>query len=90
MSKQKQRKDIGPLVNRAGKLVTNSADKADTLNTFFDSVLTAVAGPQSTRSSSYDNSFVDLPVMEEGLVCSLLQGLNPHKSMGLLGIHPRV
>ena len=48
-SKQKHREDIGPLLNRAGKLVTNNADKAEVLNTFFASVFTGVAGPQITR-----------------------------------------
>ena len=33
---------------------------------------------------------VGSPVAGEGLVCSLWQGLNPHKSVGLEGIHPRV
>ncbi|KAK4807158.1 hypothetical protein QYF61_024278 [Mycteria americana] len=89
-SKQKHKEDIGPLLNRAKKLVTNNADKAEVLSTFFASVFTGVAGPQITRSSSYDNACVNPPVVEEGLVCGLLQGLNPHKSTGLDGIHPRV
>ncbi|KAK4806136.1 hypothetical protein QYF61_001059 [Mycteria americana] len=95
-SKQKHREDIGPLLNRAGKLGSNNADKAEVLNTFFASVFTSLlAGvkprqPQITGSSSYNNTCVDPPSGEEGLVCSLLQGLNPHKSMGLDGIHPRV
>ncbi|KAK4806968.1 hypothetical protein QYF61_027335 [Mycteria americana] len=42
----------------------------------------SVAEPQTTESSSYDNACVDPPVVEEGL--------NPHKSMGQDGIHPRV
>ena len=33
---------------------------------------------------------VGSPVAGEGLVCSLWPGLNPHKSVGLEGIHPRV
>ena len=82
-SKQKHREDIGPLLNRAGKLVTNNADKAEVLNSFFASAFTSIAGPQVTRSGSYNNACVDPPVVEEGLVCSLLQGLNPHKAIGL-------
>ncbi|KAK4806811.1 hypothetical protein QYF61_005607 [Mycteria americana] len=89
-SKQKHREDRGPLLNRAGKLVTNNADKAEILSTFFASVFTGIAGPQITGSSSYDSTCVDPPVAEEGLVCGLLQGLDPHKSTGLDGIHPGV
>lgn len=88
-SKQKHREDIGPLLNRAGKLVPNDADKAEVLNTFFASVFVGVAGPQITKSSSCYNSCVDLPVVKEGLVCSLLQGLRPHKCMDLDRIHQR-
>ncbi|KAK4806911.1 hypothetical protein QYF61_012632 [Mycteria americana] len=89
-SKQKHREDRGLLLNRAGKLVTTNADKAEILNTFFASVFIGIAGPQVTGSSSYSNACVVPPVAEEGLVCGLLQGLNPHKSMGQDGIHPRV
>jgi len=40
-------------------------------------------------SSSYDNACVDPPAVEEELVFSLSQELNPHKSMGPEEIHPR-
>ncbi|KAK4806872.1 hypothetical protein QYF61_012593 [Mycteria americana] len=89
-SKQKHREDRGLLLNRAGKLVTTNADKAEVLNTFFASVFIGIAGPQITGSSSYSNACVVPPVAEEGLVCGLLQRLDPHKSMGQDGIHPRV
>lgn len=85
-SKQKHREGTGPLLHRAGNRVTNNADKADVLKTVF----TGIAGLQITASSSYNDVCVDPPVVEGGLVCLLLQGLNPHKSMGLGRIHPRV
>ena len=78
----KPREDRGPLLNRAGKLVTTNADKAEVLSIFFASIFTDVVGPQITGSSSYDNACVNPPVVEERLVCGLLQGLNPHKSIG--------
>lgn len=44
-SKQKHRKDIDQLINKAGKLAINNADKADVLNTFLASVFPRVARP---------------------------------------------
>ena len=49
-----RREDIGPLLNRAGKLVTDNADKAEDLNTAFASVFTNIGRPQITGSSSYN------------------------------------
>ena len=46
-SKQKQRKDIGPLINSAGKLVTTNADEAEVLNDFFGSAFEAQLDPRS-------------------------------------------
>lgn len=68
-SKQNHREDIGPLLNRAGKLVSNNADNAEVLNGFFASVLTSIAGPQITGSSSY-NACVNPPVMKGWSVAS--------------------
>jgi len=90
-SKQKHREDVGPLLNKAGKPVINNADKEGrSLHTFFASVFTGIAGPQITRSRRYNNACVDPSVVEERLVCGLLQGLNPHKPTGPEGIHPTV
>lgn len=86
-SKQKHREDAEPLPNEAGKLFT--ADKAELLSMFFTSIFSSTAGLQSTGSSIYNNARVNPPVGEE-LVCSLLQGLNPQKSMGYEGNHPRI
>ncbi|XP_026705031.1 adenylosuccinate synthetase isozyme 1 [Athene cunicularia] len=36
-SKQKQKEDIGPLLNKSGELATNNAEKAKVLDTFFTS-----------------------------------------------------
>lgn len=49
-SRQKHKESSSPLLNRAGKLLTNNADKAEVLKTVFASVFTGVAGPQFTAS----------------------------------------
>ena len=73
-SKQKHREDTGPLLIRTVKLVTYNAEKAEIVNSFFASTFTDMVGPQVTGSGSYNNASVDPPIVEEGLVCSLLQG----------------
>jgi len=45
-SKKTHKEDLGPLLNRAGNLVTDNADNVEILNTCFASVFTDVAGPQ--------------------------------------------
>jgi len=78
------------LLSRAGKLATSNADKAEVPNTIFASTITGIAGPQITGSSSYDNACVNPALTVEGLICSLLQGLNTHTPMGLDRIYPKV
>lgn len=42
------------------------------------------------RIGQQQHAQVNTPVVEEGLVCGLLQKLNPHKFVSLNRIHPRV
>lgn len=81
------RENIGPLLNKAGKLVTNKADKAEIPNNFFASGFVDLAGPQITGTSSYNKTS---PIKEERQICGLLQELKPHQSMSLDRIHPMV
>ncbi|GAB0206598.1 mitochondrial enolase superfamily member 1 [Grus japonensis] len=89
-NKQKQKENIGPLLNRRDELVTNSAEKAEVLNTFFTSVFTSTVGPQALGTKIQVDANMDLPSVKEELVCELLQELDPYKSMGPDNIHPRV
>ena len=49
-SKRKARDNVGPLLNEAGVLVTEDADKAELLNAFFASVFSAKAGPPESQA----------------------------------------
>ncbi|GAB0203450.1 mitochondrial enolase superfamily member 1 [Grus japonensis] len=88
-NKQKQKENIGPLLNRRDELVTNSTEKAKVPHTFFNSVLTTV-GPQALGTKIQVDANTDPLSMKEELVCELLQELDPYKSMGPDNIHPRV
>jgi len=49
-SKRKTRDNVGPLLNEAGVLVTEDAEKAELLNAFFASFFSAKAGPQESQA----------------------------------------
>lgn len=70
----------GPLLLRAGKQFINGYE-SEVLYTLFASAFT------TTGSSSYDMCWP--PISGGRVVFSLLQGLSPHKSMGLDVIHSR-
>jgi len=50
-SKRKTRDNVGLLLNEAGVLVTEDAEKAALLNAFFASVFSAKAGPQGSQAN---------------------------------------
>ncbi|GAB0204370.1 hypothetical protein GRJ2_002902600 [Grus japonensis] len=89
-NKQKQKENIGPLLNRRGELVTNNAEKAEVLNISFTSVSTSTVGPPALGTKIQVDANTDPPSVKEELVCELLQELDPYKSMGSDNIHPRV
>ena len=88
--KEKKKENIGQLLNRKGKSITNDAEKAEVLNTFFTSVFTSTVGSQALGTKLPIEPNTDPPSVEEELVHELRQELDPHKSMGPDNIHPRV
>jgi len=92
-SKKKTRDNVGPLLNEAGALVTEDAEKAELLNAFFASVFSAKADPQESQALEVREEACrkdDLRLVEEDCVRDHLSNLDADKSMGLHGIHPRV
>ena len=90
-SKRKARDNVGPMLNEAGVLVTEDADKAQLLNAFFASVFSAKAGSQESqapeeREEAYREG--DFPLVEQDCVKDRLSDLDVHKSMGPDGMHP--
>ncbi|KAK4814746.1 hypothetical protein QYF61_026723 [Mycteria americana] len=83
-NKQKQKEDICPLLNRRGELVTNNAEKAEVLNTFFTSVFTSTVGPQALGKKIQVDANTDPPSVKEELVFNtvshslLLEKLMPY------------
>jgi len=83
----------GGLLNEAGVLLSEDAEKAERLNAFFASVFSAKAGPQESQAPEVREAAHredDFPVIEEDCVRDRLSDLNSHKSMGPDGMHPRV
>jgi len=92
-SKRKSRDNVGPLLNEAGVLVMEDAEKAELLNAFLASVFSAKTGPQESealevREEAHRED--DFPLVEEDCERDRVSDLDVHKSMSPDGIHPRV
>ncbi|KAM6381950.1 uncharacterized protein FN964_003655 [Alca torda] len=89
-SKRKTREVVGPLLNEAGVMVTEDAEKAELLNAFFTSVFSARPSPQESQAlNKVTGKEEDFPWVEEEQVRDQLDHLDIHKSMGPDGMHPR-
>ena len=86
----RKRRKTGPLLNRKGESITNDAEKAEVLNTFFTSVFTSTVGSQALGMKLPVDPNTGPPLVNEELVYELLQELDPYKLMGPDAIHPRV
>jgi len=92
-SKRNTRDNVGPLLNEVGVLVTEDAEKAELLNAFSASVFSAKAGPQASQAPEVREEACrkdDLSLVEEDSMRDRLSNLDPCKSMGPDGMHPRV
>jgi len=82
---------VGPLLNEAGVLVTEDAEKAELLKAFFASVFINKEGPQESQAPDVreeDHREDDFPLVKENCVRDRLSDLEAHKSMGPDGMHP--
>ncbi|XP_064032416.1 uncharacterized protein LOC135192961 [Pogoniulus pusillus] len=92
--KRRAKDNLQSLLDRDGNIVTKDEEKAEVLNTFFASIFTSGTG---CLQHSWTPEVVDgvrdqysPPLIHEEAVRDLLSHLDPHKSMGPDGIHPRV
>jgi len=77
-SKRKARNNVGLLLNEAGVLVTEDAEKAELLNAFFSSVFSAKTGPQESQAPEVREAAHredDFPLVEEDCVKDCLSDL---------------
>ena len=82
---------MGLLLNEAGVLVMEEAEKAELLNAAFGSVFSAKAGPQESQAPEVRGEAHrddDFPLVEEDCVRDRLSDMDVHRSMDPDGIHP--
>lgn len=90
-SKRKTRENVGLTLNEVAALAMEDTGKAELLNDFLASDLTAKTGPQESQTLKVKERVMgkeDFPTVEEGLVRDHLRKRNIYKSMGPSRIQP--
>ena len=89
-SKQKPKDGVANLLKPDGSLTENDMEKADVLNAFFSSVFTREDLDNIPPFPSRCSNVISRIEISEDDMCKKLADLNPTKSCGPDGIHPRV
>ncbi|MEW8545341.1 MAG: reverse transcriptase family protein, partial [Candidatus Thiodiazotropha sp.] len=79
---------INDLQNDQGEKIKEDTEKCELLNDFFTSVFTNEQSEPPTFDSQIDNNISEIQVTKEK-VLNLLKNVNPSKSAGADGLHPR-
>ncbi|KAJ7415920.1 hypothetical protein WISP_75283 [Willisornis vidua] len=92
-NKKGGKENLHSLLDLRGNIV-NRDEKAEVRKTYFASVFTSkTGGPQDNwplELVERDRELNRPPVFQEEILSDILNHLDPHKSMGQEGIHPRV
>lgn len=86
-------KNLGPLLNLHGDLVTKNIVQAEIFSVFFALVFTAKSYLQESQVPAIRRiiwSREDLPSVKEDLILEHFNGLDIRKSTGPYGMHPQV
>ncbi|KAK4819390.1 hypothetical protein QYF61_003661 [Mycteria americana] len=93
-NKKRAKENLPPLLDAGRNIATEDEEKAEVLNAFFASVFNSQTsypqGSQPPELEDRDREQNKPPIIQEEAVSDLLHHLDPHKPMGLDGIHPRV
>ena len=86
-------KNVGPLPNEVGAVLTEDAKKAEILNAFFALIFNAkTSSLESQTLDVTERVWVkeDFPLVEVDLVRGHVSRTDAHTFMGLCGMHPHV
>ena len=94
-SKQRTKDKVGPLIDKAGKTITDDKEAASVLNEYFSSTFTIenmnnIPKPlQVFKGNLKKRDYLDITITEE-MVMKKLEKLNTNKCPGIDQIHPKL